>query len=60
MTYNGLTSQPLIIVFIQYVTVQQENLTVIKFGGLPSKCVQLILTGFNLTDWSSTIVFMRS
>ena len=27
---------------------------VIKFGGLPSKCIS---TGYKLTDWSSTVCF---
>ena len=36
------------------------KLTVIKFGSLPSKCISLILRGYNLTDWSSTIIFVQS
>ena len=32
----------------------------IKFGGLPLKCISLMLTDYNLTDWLSrdTIIFM--
>ena len=26
-------------------------MTVIKFGGLPSKCISQILTGYNFMDW---------
>ena len=33
------------------------KLMVIKFGSLPSKCISLILMGYNLTDWSSTVHF---
>ena len=29
----------------------------IKFGGLSSKCISLILTGYNLINWSSNIHF---
>ena len=36
------------------------KMAVVKFGGLPSKCISLILTGYNLTDWSSTIIFVQS
>ena len=32
----------------------------IKFDGLPSKCISLILTGYNLTDRSSTVHFYAS
>ena len=28
-------------------------MTVIKFGDLPSKCISLTLTGYNLMDWLS-------
>ena len=30
---------------------------VIKFGGLPSKCISLLLMGYNLMDWSSLLLF---
>ena len=30
---------------------------VIKFDGLPSKCISLLLTGYNLMDWSFTVHF---
>ena len=33
------------------------KLTVIKFGGLPLKCVLLILTSYNLMDWLSLLLF---
>ena len=32
------------------------KLTVIQIDGLPSKYISLIMTGYNLTDWSSIIV----
>ena len=37
--------------------IAEKKLTVIKPDGLPSKCVLLILTGYNLTDWTSTTVW---
>ena len=32
--------------------------TVIKFGGLPSKHISLLLTGYNLKDWLSPLLLL--
>ena len=32
------------------------KLTIIQIDGLPSKYISLIMTGYNLTDWSSIVV----
>ena len=57
--YTYITLQINMYMYVLH-TVEWEKLMVIKFDGLPSKYILLILMGYNLTDWVSTTVWYNN